>query len=96
MSEKYLLDEVLLLQKKVKDMTISFLVVTAFFALLWMYNTGRHGESQDLSMRTSCEALLALTIIAQDPDRQAELHSVTRGMTPNGVRRLPQCKERLP
>jgi hypothetical protein len=84
------------LEKKVRDLTIALAAVAIVGTGFWIANTRRHGESQDLSMRTSCEALLALTIIAQDPDRQAELHSVTRGMTPNGVRRLPQCKGRLP
>jgi hypothetical protein len=84
------------LEKKVRDLTIALAAVAIVGTGLWIANTRRHGESQDLSMRTACEALLALATIGQDPDRQAELYSVTRGMTPNGVRRLPQCKERLP
>lgn len=43
-----------------------------------------------------CETLLALTTLAQDPRHQADLYSVTRGLTPNGVRRLPLCRDVLP
>lgn len=89
-------ERIAFLEEKVKALTLGIAALAIISVGLWISDTRRHGESQDLSMRTSCEALLALATIAQDPSKQAELHSVTRGMTPDGVRRLPQCKGRLP
>jgi hypothetical protein len=56
----------------------------------------RAGEDQSNTMTALCKSDLALTTLARDPAHQADLHGVTRGMSPDGVRRLPQCRERQP
>jgi hypothetical protein len=79
-----------------QEMVLTSLTVLLICGFLSFAAINRAGESQDLSIKSQCESLLALVTIAQDPRYQTELHGVTRGMTPSGVRRLPQCKERLP
>jgi hypothetical protein len=79
-----------------RECFIACLITVFVCGALSLVAINRAGENQSNTMTALCQSDLALATLARDPAHQVDLHGVTRGMSPDGVRRLPQCRERLP